>query len=184
MRSVSKARPSYWETIRIPTSGWRWRASIDARTPLVGERGGSRTSTIATSGWWGPDLPQQPVGVLCLPDDLDPVLAKERHEPLAKQGLVLDDHHSQAGFALSAAADCLGDVVAVRMIPDTHLIGIEQGVDLLALGSGPKARCFACSVGTGGELMRWLQASRPRSAPTPETGFPVNPSASRSPRQR
>jgi hypothetical protein len=46
-----------------------------------------------------------------------------------------------------AAADCLEDVVAVRMIPDKLLLSTEQGVDLLALGITADGNEVLCVLG-------------------------------------
>jgi hypothetical protein len=46
-----------------------------------------------------------------------------------------------------AAAECLGDVAAVRTIPDRHLISTELGIDLLAIGMASPRREVLCAVG-------------------------------------
>ena len=45
-----------------------------------------------------------------------------------------------------AAAECLGDVVAARIVPDQHLIGVDQGVAQVAVGVGSE-REVMCTIG-------------------------------------
>ena len=45
-----------------------------------------------------------------------------------------------------ATAECLGDVVAARIVPDQHLIGADQGVAQIAVGVG-REREVMCTIG-------------------------------------
>lgn len=58
----------------------------------------------------------------------------------------------------AAAADCLGDVAAARMIPDKHLISSELGINLVALGVGPKGEVL-CVVGGSPERAAEIEAA-------------------------
>ena len=57
-----------------------------------------------------------------------------------------------------AAADCLGDVVAARMIPDKLLISVELGVDLVAVGVG-REREVLCVLGGSPDRARAVAGS-------------------------
>ena len=83
----------------MPRPGYRSRASIAARTPSSVNVGGSRTSTIARSGLWPPTMRSRPGAVLGLGDDVDVVLAQQRDDALAQQGLVLGDHDAHGSSA-------------------------------------------------------------------------------------
>jgi hypothetical protein len=83
-----------------------------------------------------------------------------------------------------AAADCLGDVVAARMIPDGLLpfavpkfhqgISTELGVDLVAVGVRADGREVLCALGgtaeRAGELATTLETSLAPDAREPRTG--------------
>jgi hypothetical protein len=75
-----------------------------------------------------------------------------------------------------AAADCLGDVVAARMVPDKLLISAEVGVELVAVGIG-RGREVLCVLGGTSERAREiasnLQASLGPGARDPRTDAPV-----------
>jgi hypothetical protein len=60
--------------------------------PLVGERRRQADVADRQVRLVAGDDPQQPIAVLGGGDDLDPVLGQERHQALAKQRVVLDDH--------------------------------------------------------------------------------------------
>ncbi len=76
-----------------------------------------------------------------------------------------------------AAADCLGDVVAVRMIPDKLLLSTEVGVDLVAVGIG-REREVLCALGGTADRARAiaaeLRASLAPDAREPRTGQPIS----------
>ena len=75
-----------------------------------------------------------------------------------------------------AAADCLGDVVAARMIPDKLLISVELGVDLVAVGVGRNSQVI-CVLGGSPERSREVAANlRAGLAPRarePRSGRPM-----------
>lgn len=75
-----------------------------------------------------------------------------------------------------AAADCLGDVVAARMVPDKLLISTEVGVELIAVGIG-RGREVLCVLGgtpeRAGEIAANLKASLGASARDPRTHSPI-----------
>jgi hypothetical protein len=73
-----------------------------------------------------------------------------------------------------AAADCLGDVVAARMIPERLLLSTEFGVDLIAVGIGADGREVLCVLGGTGEraaeIAAALESSLAPGAREPRTG--------------
>jgi hypothetical protein len=73
-----------------------------------------------------------------------------------------------------AAADCLGDVVAARMIPDRLLLSTELGVDLVALGVDGNGGEVLCVLGgtaeRAGEVAAALETSLASDAKEPRTG--------------
>jgi hypothetical protein len=75
-----------------------------------------------------------------------------------------------------AAADCLGDVVAARMIPDKLLLSTEVGVELVALGIA-RGREVLCVLGEtedrAREIAANLRVSLAPSARDPRTDTPV-----------
>ena len=56
-----------------------------------------------------------------------------------------------------AAADCLGDVVAARMIPDKLLLSVETGIELVAVGRD-RDREVLCVLGGTAERARRAEA--------------------------
>ncbi len=56
-----------------------------------------------------------------------------------------------------AAADCLGDVVAARMIPDKLLLSVETGIELVAVGLD-RDREVLCVLGGTAERARRAEA--------------------------
>ncbi len=79
-----------------------------------------------------------------------------------------------------AAADCLGDVVAARLIPDKLLLSTELGVDLVALGVSKTEREVLCVLGgtaeRAGEVASALRSSLARNAREPINGEPISDS--------
>ncbi len=75
-----------------------------------------------------------------------------------------------------AAADCLGDVVAARMIPDKLLISTEVGVELVGMGIG-RGYEVLCVLGGTPERARGIAAnlrvSLGRGARDPRLGTPI-----------
>ena len=73
-----------------------------------------------------------------------------------------------------AAADCLGDVVAARMIPERLLLSTEFGVDLIALGIRADRREVLCVLGgtseRADETAHALEGSLASNAREPRTG--------------
>jgi len=73
-----------------------------------------------------------------------------------------------------AAADCLGDVVAARMIPDNLLLSSELGVNLVAVGVNEAGREVLCVLGgtaeRAGEVATALETSLAPNAREPRTG--------------
>jgi hypothetical protein len=73
-----------------------------------------------------------------------------------------------------AAADCLGDVVAARMIPERLLLSTEFGVDLVAVGIRADRREVLCVLGgtadRAAEIAANLEASLAPNAREPRTG--------------
>jgi hypothetical protein len=76
-----------------------------------------------------------------------------------------------------AAADCLGDVVAARMIPERLLLSTEFGVDLVAVGIRADRREVLCVLGgtadRAEEIAAALEASLAPDAREPRTGKPM-----------
>lgn len=76
----------------------------------------------------------------------------------------------------AAAADCLGDVAAVRMVPDKLLLSVELGVDLVAVGVGGGGE-VVCVLGgdqdRAGEVAEALRAGLDPGARDPRTGKPL-----------
>jgi hypothetical protein len=72
-----------------------------------------------------------------------------------------------------AAADCLGDVFAARMIPDKLLLSTELGVELVAVGVGRDQEVLCVLGGTGERARAVAAALRTSLAPgsrDPRTG--------------
>ena len=76
-----------------------------------------------------------------------------------------------------AAADCLGDVAAVRSIPDKHLLSSEVGVDLVAIGMASARDEVLCMVGGSSEraeqVAERLEAGFAPGARDPQTDEPM-----------
>jgi hypothetical protein len=76
-----------------------------------------------------------------------------------------------------AAADCLGDVVAARMIPDKLLLSTELGFDLVAAGLRRDGREVLCILGgtpdRAEEVAAALETSLAQGAREPRTGTPI-----------
>jgi hypothetical protein len=72
-----------------------------------------------------------------------------------------------------AAADCLGDVVAVRVVPERHLLSIEFGIDLVAVGLAREREVLCVLGGSADRAERTaaaLSASLAPDAREPRTG--------------
>jgi hypothetical protein len=72
-----------------------------------------------------------------------------------------------------AATDCLGDVVTVRMIPERHLLSVEFGIDLVAVGVAHGQEVLCVLGGTAERAERTtaaLSASLAPDAREPRTG--------------
>jgi hypothetical protein len=76
-----------------------------------------------------------------------------------------------------AAADCLGDVIAARMVPDNLLLSTDLGINLVAVGVQRNGREVLCVVGgtaeRADEVAASLQASLAPGAREPRTGEPM-----------
>jgi hypothetical protein len=76
-----------------------------------------------------------------------------------------------------AAADCLGDVVAARMIPDKLLLSVETGIELVAVGIKRDREVLCALGGTEGrarEIAAALRTSLAPSARDPRSGEPMS----------
>jgi hypothetical protein len=72
-----------------------------------------------------------------------------------------------------AAADCLGDVVAARMVPDNLLLSTDLGVDLVAVGIEAKREVLCVLGGTAeraGEIATALETALAPDAREPRSG--------------
>jgi hypothetical protein len=72
-----------------------------------------------------------------------------------------------------AAADCLGDVVVARMVPDKHLISTELGVNLVAIGVDGEREVLCVLGGTAEraeDVAGNLETSLAPDAREPRTG--------------
>jgi hypothetical protein len=95
------------------------------------------------------------------------ISARARAALLGRGGRLLDQP------IYRAAADCLGDVVAARMIPDRLLLSTELGVDLVALGVDGRREVLCVLGGTAeraGEIAAALETSLASDAREPRTG--------------
>jgi hypothetical protein len=75
-----------------------------------------------------------------------------------------------------AAADCLGEVVAVRMVPDKLLLSTDVGADLVALGIARGREVLCVLGGTGDraqEIAANLRAALAPGARDPRLGTPI-----------
>jgi hypothetical protein len=89
---------------------------------------------------------------------------------LGRDGRLIDEPTYQA------AADCLGDVVAVRMVPERHLLSVEFGIDLVAVGVARGREVLCVLGGTADRAERTTAALRASLAPSarePRTGEPM-----------
>ncbi|MQA73581.1 MAG: hypothetical protein GEU88_04390 [Solirubrobacterales bacterium] len=78
-----------------------------------------------------------------------------------------------------AAADCLGDVVAARLVPDRLLLSTELGIDLVGMGVGPEGEVLCVLGGTeerAGQIAAALEDSLAPGAREPRTGTPIGDS--------
>jgi hypothetical protein len=79
-----------------------------------------------------------------------------------------------------AAADCLGDVIAARLIPDNLLLSTDLGIDLVALGVSRPEREVLCALGgtaeRASEVASALKSSLAPNAREPVTGEPIRDS--------
>ena len=80
----------------------------------------------------------------------------------------------------AAAARCLGDVAAARMVPDRQLISTEQGVDLVAAGVRRPGDEVLCTLGgtaeRADEIASNLESSLAADSPDPISRAPVGDS--------
>jgi hypothetical protein len=78
-----------------------------------------------------------------------------------------------------AAADCLGDVVAARLIPDKLLLSTELGVELVGLGIQTEGEVLCVLGGTderAGEVATAIEGSFAPGARESRTGAPISDS--------
>jgi hypothetical protein len=78
-----------------------------------------------------------------------------------------------------AAADCLGDVVAARMVPDKLLVSAELGVELVAMGVRAEGEVLCVLGGTperAGQVAAALETSLDPDAREPGSGEPIGDS--------
>ncbi len=76
-----------------------------------------------------------------------------------------------------AAAECLGDVVAARMVPERLLLSVEVGIDLVAAGIARDREVLCVLGGTSERARRTAAALRGALAPAardPRTGQPLS----------
>jgi hypothetical protein len=76
-----------------------------------------------------------------------------------------------------AAADCLGNVVAVRMVPERLLLSVEVGIDLVAVGIKRDREVLCVLGGTperAGEIATNLRGSLAGDARDPRTDEPMS----------
>jgi hypothetical protein len=71
-----------------------------------------------------------------------------------------------------AAADCLGNVVAARMVPERLLLSVEVGIDLVAVGI-KRDREVLCVLGATAERSRQIAAAL-RASLAPDARDPRN----------
>jgi hypothetical protein len=78
-----------------------------------------------------------------------------------------------------AAADCLGEVVAARMVPDKLLISNEQDIDLVAVGVRAEGEVLCVLGGTAeraDQVAAALETSLAPDARDPSSGEPIGDS--------
>ncbi len=76
-----------------------------------------------------------------------------------------------------AAADCLGDVVAARLVPDKLLLSVELGIDLVAAGVRSEGEVLCVLGGTAeraDEVAGALERSLAPGARDPGSGEPLS----------
>jgi hypothetical protein len=76
-----------------------------------------------------------------------------------------------------AAADCLGDVVAARLVPERLLLSVEVGIDLVAAGIARDREGLCVLGGTSERARRTATALRGALTPAardPRTGQPLS----------
>jgi hypothetical protein len=76
-----------------------------------------------------------------------------------------------------AAADCLGNVVAARMVPERLLLSVEVGIDLVAVGVRRDREVLCVLGGTADrarEIATALRGSLSADARDPRTGEPMS----------
>jgi hypothetical protein len=82
-----------------------------------------------------------------------------------------------------AAANCLGDMVAARLVPDNLLLSVDLEVNAVAVGvSGPRREVLCVLGGTpdrAGEVASGLERSLGPGARDPLTGAPIDDSVAR-----
>jgi hypothetical protein len=108
---------------------------------------------------FGPDLT-----VLAISDTSRPSL-------LGQNGRLLDQP------IYRAAADCLGEVVAARMVPDKLLLSVEVGIELVAIGIKRDREVLCVLGGTperSREIAASLRASLAPGARDPRNGEPMS----------
>jgi hypothetical protein len=80
-----------------------------------------------------------------------------------------------------AALQCLGDVVAARLVPDQHLLSADLGIELVAVGVEPHHE-VVCTVGGSAEradeIASAFETTLSPGAPDPATGEPIERSVS------
>jgi hypothetical protein len=99
------------------------------------------------------------------------ISATSRAALLGRDGRLLDQP------IYRAAADCLGNVVAARMVPERLLLSVEVGIDLVAVGITPSREVLCVLGGTGERARRTAVALRSALAPNardPRTGQPLS----------
>lgn len=99
------------------------------------------------------------------------ISANSRAALLGRDGRLIDEP------IYRAAADCLGDVVAARMVPERLLLSVEFGIDLIAAGI-QRHREVLCVLGGTHERARQtaaaLHSSLAPDARDPRTGEPLS----------
>ena len=99
------------------------------------------------------------------------ISATSRAALLGHDGRLIDERDYRA------AADCLGDVVAARMVSERHLLSVEVGIDLAAAGLG-RGHEVLCVIGGTSEraeaIAAALRASLAPDARDPRTGEPLS----------
>jgi hypothetical protein len=99
------------------------------------------------------------------------ISANSRAALLGRDGRLIDQP------IYRAAADCLGDVVAARMVPERLLLSVEVGFDLVAAGIQRDREVLCVLGGTSERARRTATALRGALAPTardPRTGQPLS----------